>query len=120
MAMRQSHLVLQVTHIDAMPITVMDSLAMARPVVVSNVGDMPSWIKTNVNGWVVSQVTPAAINQTLEQAWEQRHNWAAMGKESFSIFQRNFPVNPIFLTPKTTPIIFENLNFGYRKRFTGP
>ena len=94
-AIRQSHLVLQVTHIDAMPITVMDSLAMARPVVVSNVGDMPSWIKTNVNGWVVSRVTPAAINQTLEQAWEQRHNWAAMGKESFSIFQRNFPVNPI-------------------------
>ena len=46
-AIRESHLVLQITHIDAMPITVMDSLAMARPVIVSNVGDMPDRIYTH-------------------------------------------------------------------------
>ncbi len=104
-AIRQSHLVLQVTHIDAMPITVMDSLAMARPVVVSDVGDMPSWIHANMNGWVVPQVTPEAINQTLELAWEQRNNWSAMGKESFSIFHRYFPANPIEYFLKKTAIL---------------
>ncbi len=104
-AIRQSHLVLQITHIDAMPITVMDSLAMARPVIVSNVGDMPSWVHTNINGWVITQVTPEAINQSLELAWEQRHNWPAMGKQSFTIFHRDFPPNPIGYFLKQTGII---------------
>ena len=87
-AIRQSHLVLQITHIDAMPITVMDSLAMARPVIVSNVGDMPAWIQENRNGWITTHVTKDAIQQTLEQAWQQRDRWPAMGEESFRIFRQ--------------------------------
>lgn len=104
-AICKSHLVLQITHIDAMPITVMDSLAMARPIVVSNVGDMPSWINNDINGWVVTQVTPDAINRTLEQAWEQRDNWATMGKQSFAIFHRDFPASPINYFLKQTGIL---------------
>lgn len=94
-AIRQSHLVLQITHIDAMPITVMDSLAMSRPLVVSNVGDMPSWIYPTINGWITSNVTPESINEILEKAWDNRNNWKQMGEASFNIFQKNFPANPI-------------------------
>ena len=104
-AIRQSHLVLQITHIDAMPITVMDSLAMARPLVVSNVGDMPSWIKENTNGWVAYDVSVDSVNQTLEQAWNQRSNWSAMGKQSFAIFHRDFPANPVEYFLKQTGIL---------------
>ena len=94
-AIRQSHIVLQITHIDAMPITVMDSMAMARPLVVSNVGDMPQWIKENTNGWITDSVSINEVNLILEKAWNQRHNWPAMGKESYSNFRQNFPVDPI-------------------------
>jgi len=104
-AINQSHLVLQVTNIDAMPITVMDSLAMAKPLIVSNVGDMPSWIQENTNGWVTKTVSVEAIRQTLELAWEQRNNWSDMGKQSFDIFQRNFPANPVDHFLKQTGII---------------
>ncbi len=104
-AIRQSNLVLQITHIDAMPITVMDSLAMGRPLVVSNVGDMPSWIKENSNGWVTDSVTVEAIHQTMELAWNQQSHWPAMGKQSFFIFQRDFPANPIEFFLQQTGII---------------
>ncbi|MDZ4808120.1 MAG: glycosyltransferase, partial [Bacteroidota bacterium] len=90
---------------DAMPITVMDSLAMAKPLIVSNVGDMPSWIQENTNGWVTKTVSVEAIRQTLELAWEQRNNWSDMGKQSFDIFQRNFPANPVDHFLKQTGII---------------
>jgi glycosyltransferase involved in cell wall biosynthesis len=73
----------------------MDSLAMARPLVVSNVGDMPFWVKENSNGWVAESVSSETINQTLEQAWDKRTNWAEMGKQSFAIFKQNFPINPV-------------------------
>jgi len=104
-AIRQSHLVLQVTNIDAMPITVMDSLAMARPVVVSNVGDMPSWVQENLNGWITKAVSVEAIQETLELAWAHQHNWPEMGKKSFAIFQRDFPANPIEYFLNQTGII---------------
>ncbi len=94
-AIRQSHLVLQITHIDAMPITVMDSMAMARPLVVSNVGDMPLWVKDNLNGWIVNKITVETIEKALETAWQQKHKWVEMGKESFSIYRRDFPAHPI-------------------------
>lgn len=94
-AIRQSHLILQLTHIDAMPITVMDSMAMARPLVVSNVGDMPFWVQENLNGWITASVSVETINQTLEQAWDKRNNWEDMGKQSFAIFKQHFPINPV-------------------------
>ena len=104
-AIRQTHLVLQITHIDAMPITVMDSLAMARPLIVSAVGDMPSWIKENENGWVTETVTVEAIGQTLEKAWAQRNNWQRMGERSFAIFRENFPADPIAYFLRQTGIL---------------
>ncbi len=105
-AIAQSHLILQITHIDAMPITVMDSLAMGRPIVVSNVGDMPSWVKENVNGWVTDHVSVENIHETLDKAWKLRNNWSAMGKESFFIFRRDFPAHPIKYFLKQTGITF--------------
>jgi glycosyltransferase involved in cell wall biosynthesis len=104
-AIRQSHLVLQVTNIDAMPITVMDSLAMARPLIVSKVGDMPFWIQENSNGWITETVSVEAIQQTMEMAWTHRDNWRDMGKQSFTIFCRDFPANPIEYFLKQTGII---------------
>jgi glycosyltransferase involved in cell wall biosynthesis len=94
-AIAGSHLVLQITHIDAMPITVMDSLAMARPLVVSNVGDMPSWIRNSENGWITETVTLDAIDIALEQAWDQKENWEKMGLQSFNLFKKEFPADPI-------------------------
>jgi glycosyltransferase involved in cell wall biosynthesis len=51
-----SHLLLQCTLIDAMPISVVEAMAMARPCIVSNVGDMPIWIKDGYNGFVWESV----------------------------------------------------------------
>ena len=104
-AISESHLVLQITNIDAMPISVIEAMAMARPLVTSSVGDMPLWVKENINGWVTKSVTVEAINQTLELAWAQRNNWSAMGKQSFAIFRRDFPANPIEYFLKQTGII---------------
>lgn len=104
-AIAESHLVLQITNIDAMPITVMDSMAMARPLVVSNVGDMDSWVKENENGWVTDNVSAAAIGMTMEEAWNQQYEWPVMGKRSFEIFRKEFPAKPVEYFLKQTGIL---------------
>ncbi|HEX6334047.1 MAG TPA: glycosyltransferase [Flavisolibacter sp.] len=89
-----AHLVLQVTHRDAMPLAVMEAMAAARPVVVSNVGDMPLWVHDGLNGWVSGGSTAREIDAVLERAWQQQQAWPQMGAASFAIFREHYPENP--------------------------
>jgi glycosyltransferase involved in cell wall biosynthesis len=86
-----AHLVLQVSHVDAMPLSVTEAMNMARPCIVSAVGDMPLWIQHGKQGFVVPEVTEAIIDKVLEEAWQQRENWEQMGIAAFNIFHQKYP-----------------------------
>jgi len=90
-ALRETHLVLHVTDIDAMPISVVEAMAMSRPLVVTDVGDMPKWMNEGRNGWVTG-TSPEAIDACLEKAWQAKENWPQMGAASFRIFQEKYPL----------------------------
>ncbi|MEO5947151.1 MAG: glycosyltransferase family 4 protein [Chitinophagaceae bacterium] len=90
-ALLATHMYLQITRLDAMPISVMEAMAMARPCIVSNVGDMPVWVKHEDNGYISSSVTVEAIDEVLELAWHQKEQWNEMGKKSFKKFQELYP-----------------------------
>ncbi|MEO6730667.1 MAG: glycosyltransferase [Ferruginibacter sp.] len=87
----KTHLLLQITHMDAMPLSVTEAMNMARPCVVSNVGDMPLWIKHEESGYVVPQVAENAIDAVMEKAWSQKENWQQLGINAFAIFRQQYP-----------------------------
>lgn len=89
--LQDCNLLLQCTRIDAMPITVVEAMAMARPCVVSRVGDMPVWVEEGVNGFVCEAVSPEGIDAVLEKSWLQKNNWEAMGKKAFETFTKKYP-----------------------------
>jgi len=90
-----SHVLLQLTHIDAMPISVTEALAMSRAIIASDVGDMPLWINEGVNGWITEKVCIEEIDRVLENAWQQRNKLEEMGRESYKIFKQKYPENPV-------------------------
>ena len=90
-----SHVLLQLTHIDAMPISVTEGLAMSRAVIASDVGDMPLWINEGVNGWIAGKVCVEEIDRVLENAWQNRNKLEEMGKESYRIFRQKYPEHPV-------------------------
>lgn len=89
-AMKASHLILQLTRVDAMPLSVVEAMAMARPLVVSDVGDMAQWVEEGENGWV-TPFEEQSINRRLQTAWDKREDWKEMGLHSFAIFQQRYP-----------------------------
>ena len=89
--LQNCHLLLQCTRIDAMPLSVVEAMAMARPCVVSKVGDMPVWIEDGVNGFVCNAITAAEIDEAMEKSWQQRYNWASIGKKAFDTFIKKYP-----------------------------
>lgn len=94
MILQNSHLLFQVTNIDAMPLAVVEAMAMSRPVIVSRIGDMPLWVEPNVNGWICENSSPEEIDEVLEKAWTQKEQWSEMGKHSFHIFKNKFVDSP--------------------------
>ena len=90
-----THVLLQLTHIDAMPISVTEGLAMSRAVIASDVGDMPSWIKEGVNGWIAAKVWVDEVDRVMENAWQNRSKLEEMGKESYKIFRQKYPEHPV-------------------------
>jgi glycosyltransferase involved in cell wall biosynthesis len=86
----QTNLVLQCTHIDAMPISVTEAMAMARPCMVSYIGDMPLWVNDQ-NGFICHDVSTFSLDETLDKAWESKHHWEGLGKEAFLTFKKMYP-----------------------------
>ncbi|TMI67860.1 MAG: glycosyltransferase, partial [Bacteroidetes bacterium] len=89
--LQDCHLLLQCTRIDAMPLSVVEAMATGRPCVVSKVGDMPAWVEDGVNGFICNEVTAEGIGEVLENCWQQKNNWAAMGKAAFETFIKKYP-----------------------------
>lgn len=85
------HLLLQCTRIDAMPISVVEAMAVGRPCLVSDVGDMPVWVNDTVTGFVCHKFSENKIDEALESCWQQKENWAAMGKNAFDTFLKKYP-----------------------------
>ena len=93
-ALEDAHILLQITHIDAMPLAVVEAMAMSRPLVVSKIGDMPEWSIFNNNGWVCQDASPEEIDRIMSLAWACRDDWHNMGRKSFDLFREKFPVSP--------------------------
>jgi glycosyltransferase involved in cell wall biosynthesis len=92
--LRNSHLLLQMTHIDAMPLAVVEAMAVGRPVAVSKIGDMPYWINEEKTGWISEDASIEHIDHTLEKAWQQKQQWAQMGESAFILFKEKFSSSP--------------------------
>jgi glycosyltransferase involved in cell wall biosynthesis len=86
-----SHFLFQITHIDAMPISVVEAMATGRPCIVSNVGDMDKWINDSVNGFVCEIPTIQNIDVVLENCWSQKDNWNMLGENAYLTFIQKYP-----------------------------
>lgn len=88
--LQNAHLLFQITHIDAMPLSVVEALAIGRPVVVSKIGDMPYWVEEGENGWIAENASVEEIDRTLEKAWQQKEHWPQLGLNAFARFKKKF------------------------------
>lgn len=90
--LQQTHVLIQCTRIDAMPLSVVEAMAYSRPCIVSKVGDMPAWVVNGENGWVCESVSAETLDQTLELCWNEREQWEEKGKLAFETFKEKYPI----------------------------
>lgn len=86
-----SDLLIQATLVDAMPVSVMEAMAMGTPCLVSKVGDMPDWISDGYNGFVTEEVSVDGLREKLETIWQSRDQWQQMGANARQTFLEKYP-----------------------------
>jgi glycosyltransferase involved in cell wall biosynthesis len=92
--LQDAHLLLQLTEMDAMPLSVVEAMAVGRPVIATNLGDIPAWIHNGKNGWISPDTSIENMDMTIEEAWQKREYWEEIGKASFEIFRKKYPLSP--------------------------
>jgi glycosyltransferase involved in cell wall biosynthesis len=91
--LERAHVLLQLTRIDAMPIAVLEALALGRPAAVTRLGDMPVWVRAGENGWIAPDASPGAVAAALEEVWASRYSWSTMGERAHRIFRERCPAS---------------------------
>lgn len=91
--LQNCHWLFQCTYKDAMPISVVEAMAMGRPCLVSAVGDMPAWITEGENGFVCNEVTTVQLDEQLEKIWQHKNQWPVMGANAYTNFLNKYPQN---------------------------
>lgn len=78
------------SELEAMPLTLLEYMASAKPIVATNVGGIPEVIQDGVNGFLVPPRDPHALAQKLLLLLTQRDIAKKMGDNGFCIVKQKF------------------------------
>lgn len=94
-ALAAAHVLVQPSRVEAVGISVHEALAMARPCVVTRIGDMPRWVREGESGFVAARPDVAEVGDALDRAWNARERLAEMGLHARAEFLARFPADPV-------------------------
>ena len=76
---RKNHLLLMPSHMEGMPLAIVEAMLCGRPCVATDVGGAAEWIVEGVSGFLADAATVGALDTAMEKAWQEKDQWAAIG-----------------------------------------
>ena len=90
--MLASDIVVMPSLVETFGIAVIEALALARPVIASNVGAIQETIKEGETGWLVSPASPQALAQTVQDMLESGDEMKRRGQNGRALVKMRFNV----------------------------
>ena len=76
---QHNQVLLMPSHMEGMPLAVVEAMLCGRPCVVTDVGGMAEWVEDGISGYIAPGSTIAALDETLERAWLEKDRWEHVG-----------------------------------------
>ena len=91
----QNHILLLPSRLEGLPLSLVEAMFCARPGVVTDVGGNAELCVDGETGFVAAAPAVSLLEQTLERAWNHRHEWQRMGTAAHTRAELLIPNDPI-------------------------
>ena len=78
----KNHILLMPSHMEGMPLAVVEAMLCGRPCVGTDVGGIAEWIEEGKSGFIAEAPTVASFGKSMERAWEHLNDWEVMGRNA--------------------------------------
>lgn len=90
-----AHVYVLPSYHEGMPRTVLEAMAMGRPILTTDVTGCRETVNPGVNGWLVPKTNADALAERMIWFVENREQWSLMGAESRKMAEERFDVTKV-------------------------
>ncbi len=80
---------------EGLPLAVVEAMTCQRICIVTDVGGNSELIEDDVSGFIAPAATTKIFEETLDRAWERRHEWQQMGDRAACRVREMIPRDPV-------------------------
>ncbi len=91
----ENHLFVLPSRCEGLPLALVEAMWCARPSVVTDIGGNAEICVDGETGFVAAAPALILLEQTLERAWDRRHEWKSMGKAARAQAEKLIPKDPV-------------------------
>ncbi len=91
----ENHALLLPSRYEGAPLVVIESMLCNRMPITTNIGRNRELIDDGESGFIAEGANIELLDRVMERAWEQRHQWEAIGKLAGQHIRERYSVDPI-------------------------
>jgi glycosyltransferase involved in cell wall biosynthesis len=91
----ENHLLVLPSRSEGLPLALVEAMWCGRPAVVTDIGGNAEVCVDGETGFVAAAPAVKPLEETLERAWERRHDWQEMGKLARARAEQFIPKDPV-------------------------
>ncbi|WP_030008244.1 glycosyltransferase [Picosynechococcus sp. NKBG042902] len=88
------HALILPSRYEGLPLALVECMLCGRPAIVTDVAGNKEVLDDGETGFIAEAPTVKHLDEAIERAWEQRHNWQAMGQLAGERIRQKVPRNP--------------------------
>ncbi len=90
---QQHHALILPSRSEGLPLSLVEAMAAARPVIVTNAGGNAEIVEEGITGFI-GQINETSFDEAMERAWNNREHWKSMGNKAAEFIAEKIPKNP--------------------------
>jgi glycosyltransferase involved in cell wall biosynthesis len=79
---KKNHVLFMPSHMEGMPLAVVEAMLCGRVCIATNVGGISEWIVDEKTGFIADAPTIHSLSKALEKAWGLKNKWSQIGADA--------------------------------------